>query len=135
MVHGARWRRTQDLAEEVKSITGDGANVVYENIADPTLWPGAFNSLAIYGRLVTVGAHGGGTVPLKIRDLYSRRIKIMSGLGFTRREDVATGLRLVAEGAFRTLINRVMPLDAIAEAHRVVEAGNVLGKVVIDPTL
>jgi NADPH2:quinone reductase len=109
--------------------------VVYENIADPTLWPGAFNSLALNGRLVTVGAHGGGTVPLKIRDLYNRRIHIMSGLGFSKREDVANGLRLAADGTFRTLINRVMPLDDIAEAHRIVEAGALLGKVVIDPTL
>ncbi|MEE8519532.1 MAG: zinc-binding alcohol dehydrogenase family protein, partial [Dehalococcoidia bacterium] len=47
--------RAQDLAEEVMRITGEGVNVVYENIADPTLWPGAFNSLAMHGRLVTVG--------------------------------------------------------------------------------
>ena len=28
-----------------------------------TLWPAAFASLALNGRLVTAGAHGGGTVP------------------------------------------------------------------------
>jgi NADPH:quinone reductase-like Zn-dependent oxidoreductase len=53
--------RSQDLVREVKGITdGRGVDVVFENIGDPGLWPAAFNSLARGGRLVTVGAHGGG---------------------------------------------------------------------------
>jgi len=54
--YGVNYRK-QDLAAEVKKITGDeGVNVVSENIADPTLWPGAFYSLAPGGVLVTAGA-------------------------------------------------------------------------------
>ena len=34
----------------MKLTDNDGVDVVCENIADPTLWPGAFNSLAIAGR-------------------------------------------------------------------------------------
>jgi NADPH:quinone reductase len=40
--------RTQDLTKEVLKLTdNDGVAVVCENIADPALWSGAFDSLAI----------------------------------------------------------------------------------------
>ena len=57
--------------------TGELVDVVCENIADPTLWPGAFNSLATGGRLVTAGAHGGGEVKLDVKRLYMKRLRII----------------------------------------------------------
>jgi NADPH:quinone reductase-like Zn-dependent oxidoreductase len=117
-------------------ITEDrGVDVVFENIGDPTLWPGAFNSLAPGGRLVTVGAHGGGLVTLDVRRLYSRRLQVMSGIGTERRDDVERSLQLAAAGQIRVLIDRVMPLREAAAAHRLVEENQTLGKVILDPTL
>lgn len=128
--------RTQDLEQEVMRITEDrGVDVVFENIADPTLWPGAFNSLGYEGRLVTVGAHGGGLVTLDVRRLYSRRLQIASGLGLERREDAEQALAMASAGKLRLLIDRIMPLREAAAAHRLVEANQVLGKVILDPTL
>jgi len=61
---GINYRR-DDLEKEVMRLTqGRGVDVVFENIGDPTLWPGVFNGLARGGRLVTAGAHGGGLVTL-----------------------------------------------------------------------
>src|SRR5262245_30082972 len=49
--------RSQDLTAEVMRITEDrGVNVVFENIADPELFPKAFAGLGRHGRLVTAGA-------------------------------------------------------------------------------
>jgi NADPH2:quinone reductase len=128
--------RTKDLADEVKRLTeGHGADVVFENIADPTLWPGAFYSMAVGGRLVTVGAHGGGTVPLDVRALYHRRLKIMSGTGSTRPEDFDRSLQMAAAGKLKVLIDRVLPLSAVQEAHRLAESNQVTGKIILDPTL
>jgi NADPH:quinone reductase len=125
--------RSQDLAAEVMRITdGHGADVVFENIADPTLWPGAFASLAYRGRLVTAGAHGGGIVELNVRHLYLRRLKIIGGPG-NSRGDVERTVEAMRAGKLRTTINQVLPLEAAAEAHRLVEAGQVLGKVVLTP--
>jgi NADPH:quinone reductase-like Zn-dependent oxidoreductase len=108
---------------------------VFENIGDPTLWPGAFNSLARGGRLVTAGAHGGGLVTLDVRRLYQRRLSVMSGLGAERREDLERALQLGASGALRVLIEQVMPLREAATAHRLVETNVSVGKIVLDPTL
>jgi NADPH:quinone reductase len=125
--------RTQDLAAEVMRITGGhGADVVFENIADPTLWPGAFNSLAFRGRLVTAGAHGGGTVPLDVRKLYLRRIRIIGGPG-NNQADVACALSAIAEGQLRLRIDRILPLEEAAAAHRIVETQSLVGKVILQP--
>jgi NADPH:quinone reductase-like Zn-dependent oxidoreductase len=128
--------RDSDLEREVLRLTdGRGVDVVFENIGDPTLWSGAFNSLARGGRLVTVGSHGGDSVPLDVRRLYNRRLHVMSGLGAERREDLARSLDLVARGVFRILIDCTLPLSQAAEAHRRVEEGRALGKVILDPSL
>lgn len=127
--------RRQDLEQEVLRITGGhGADVVFENIADPTLWPGAFNSLAFSGRLVTAGAHGGGTVPLDVKRLYLKRIRIIGQPG-AGRKDVELALSLAGSGAIRAIIDRVMPLGAVKEAHGLLEQGQVVGKIILDPTL
>jgi NADPH:quinone reductase len=114
---------------------GRGVDVVFENIGDPTLWPGVFDCLAAWGRLVTVGAHGGGMVTLDVRRLYTRRLQIMSGIGAERREDVEHSLRLAAAGQIRLRINRIMPLREAAAAHRLVEERQLCGKVILDPSL
>jgi NADPH:quinone reductase len=125
--------RSQDLAAEVMRITdGHGADVVFENIADPTLWPGAFNSLAYRGRLVTAGAHGGGRVELDVRRLYMQRLRLIGGPG-NSHSDIQRTLEGISAGRLRTSINRVLPLDAAAEAHRLLESDRVLGKVILKP--
>ncbi len=128
--------RTHDLRSEVMRLTENkGVAVVLENVGDTALFPQAMTCLAMNGRLVTVGSHGGATVPLDVRLLYQRRAKILSGLGGDRKGDAEEALRLVAEGRYKVLVDRVLPLSQAVEAHRLVEANAVLGKVVLDPTL
>jgi len=128
--------RTQDLAQEVLKITdGHGVDVVFENIADPTLWPGVIYSMAMRGRLVTVGAHGGGKVELDVARLYHHRLHLMSGHDHTEPGDADRALALAARGEARVLIDRILPLSQAPEAHRLAEHNLVLGKVVLDPTL
>ena len=127
--------RKQDLAAEVMKLTdNDGVDVVCENIADPTLWPGAFNSLAIGGRLVTAGAHGGGMVSLDVKQLYLRRQSILGAAG-TNPPDVEKALDAARAGKIRAINHRIMPLGAAAEAHRLVEQNQIAGKLILDPTL
>ncbi len=125
--------RTQNIADEVMKLTdGDGVDIVCENISDPTLWPGAFNSLAIGGRMVTAGAHGGGTVTLDARRLYLRRISILGAAG-TNPPDVVKSLDAAAAGKIRAIINRTLPLHEAASAHHIVENNQIAGKIILEP--
>ena len=126
--------RQQYLAEEVMKLTdGQGVDVVCENIADPTLWSEALNSLAIGGRLVTAGAHGGGTVKLDVKRVYMRRLRIIGAAG-THLPDVDKALQAARAGKIRAIIDRTLPLREAAEAHRIVEGNQTSGKVILDPT-
>lgn len=132
--HGVNYR-TEHLAEAVDRITdGRGIDVVFENVSDPELWPKAFACLRHAGRLVTAGAHGGGTVDLDVRRLYGRRLRVIGGAGASRG-DVASTLEAAARGKLHAVIDRVLPLEAAAEAHGLFAAGGLLGKVVLDPTM
>jgi NADPH:quinone reductase-like Zn-dependent oxidoreductase len=125
--------RAQDLAAECRRLTGGhGVDVVFENIADPTLWPGAYDSLAYAGRLATVGAHGGGQVTLDVRRLYGQHLSVLGGAS-PRRAEVQRALQGARTGEFRALIGATLPLEQAAEAHRLVANSKVVGKVVLTP--
>lgn len=126
--------RAGDLTEEVLRLTGGrGVDVVFENIGDPVLWPKAFASLAQSGRLVTAGAHAGGKVELDVRRLYGRRLRIIGGAGASRA-DIRSTAEAAAAGKLRAVVDRVLPLEEAADAHRLAENGGLLGKIVLDPT-
>jgi NADPH:quinone reductase-like Zn-dependent oxidoreductase len=125
--------RTQDLTAEVMRITqGRGVNVVFENIADPELFPQAFATLARRGRLVTAGGHGGGIVPLDVNRLYHSHLTVIGATG-EGATDVAMTLEAAKAGKFKVLIDKVMPLAEAARAHEIVEARNGVGKIVLEP--
>jgi NADPH:quinone reductase-like Zn-dependent oxidoreductase len=126
--------RTQDLTAEVRRITGGrGVNVVFENIADAELFPKAFASLARGGRLITAGAHGGGTVPLDVKHLYLNTLSVIGSVGRITPADLDFGLQAAAEGRYRVLVDRVLPLAEAAQGHRIVAERAGLGKVVLQP--
>jgi NADPH:quinone reductase-like Zn-dependent oxidoreductase len=111
---------------------GKGANVVFENIGAPDLFPKAFASLGRNGRLVTAGGHGGGTVPLDVNHLYLNQITIMGATGGLA-DDVKLSLEAAAQGKFKALIDQILPLSEAARAHEIVETRSGLGKVLLDP--
>jgi len=126
--------RAQDLTAEVLRITEQrGVNVAFENIGDPDLFPKAFAALSRHGRLVTAGGHGGGIVPLDVNRLYHNQITIIGATGDTPA-DTRMSLEAAAQGRFKVVIDRVLPLSQAVQAHELVAARSGVGKVVLDAT-
>ena len=126
--------RAADLTAEAMRITGGaGVNIVLENIGDPDLFAKAFMALGRGGRLVTAGSHGGGIVPVNVSHLYFNHITIMGWTGQSDA-DVNDSLKAAAEGRFRVLVDRVVPLAQAAEAHRLVAERSSIGKVILQPS-
>jgi len=126
---------THNICDEVMRITaGKGVNVLYDNIANPKVLPVAFRAIGMEGRLVTAGAHAGPNVSIDFSHLYHKRITIKGMPGFTP-SDLPDCLAAAAQGKVVPQIERVLPLSRAAEAHRMVEADEGRGKIVLDPTL
>ena len=49
-----------------------------------------------------------------------------------RRDELERILVLMGEGELKPVIDRVFPLEELAEAHRYLEAGRQTGKIIID---
>lgn len=126
--------RSEDLVAAVRRATdGHGADVVFENVGDPALWPASFGSLAYRGRLVTAGAHAGGVVTLDVARLY-HRLQRISGSPRCGAADIERALAEARGGRVRSVrIDRVLPLAEAAAAHRLLQERQVNGKLILDP--
>lgn len=123
---------TARLSDEVKRITGGrGVDVVFENISSPELWPESVASLAIRGRLVTSGAHGGGVVPLDVRTAYRKHISVHTSAGAPIAQ-LREAMSHVGSGAFRSVIHARLPLAEAAKAQDLVIARDAFGRVVLE---
>jgi NADPH:quinone reductase len=132
--HGINYA-TQNIYDEVMKITGGkGVDVLYDNIANPTVLPVAFRAIGMDGRLVTAGAHAGPNVSIDFSHLYHKRITIKGRPGYTP-SDLPHCLEAAAQGKVIPQIERVLLLSRAIEAHRMIEAHEGQGKIVLDPTL
>jgi len=126
---------TQNIKDEVLKLTdGKGVDVLYDNVANSKILPFAFMALGMNGRLVTAGAHGGPNVTINFAHLYHKKITIMGRTGH-KEEDIPKCFAAAAAGKLRAQIEKLLPLSQAREAHRLVESGEVSGKIVLDPTL
>jgi NADPH:quinone reductase-like Zn-dependent oxidoreductase len=131
---GVNYRKTE-LVDEVRRITdGKGANLVLENVGDPVLFPKALKALARGGRLVTAGGHGGGQAMIDINFLYLNQNRIIGGTG-GRPGTYEAAMQAASEGKLKANIHCIMPLAHATAAHRLVEAREITGKVILDPTM
>jgi NADPH:quinone reductase-like Zn-dependent oxidoreductase len=122
--------KDQDVAEQVKELTGGrGVDVILDHVGSAT-WKANIASLARGGRLVNCGTTGGADVQLNLASFYYQAQSLL-GSTLGTLEETATCLRLVAEEKFQVVIDRIYPLDELADAHRYLEQQEQFGKVVI----
>lgn len=122
--------RADDWAKEVKALTnGRGVDVVFEHIG-PATWGSAMRCLARRGRLVTCGGTTGPKVEILLPHLFMKNLSVL-GSTMGPRTALPEILDGVQRGAFRPVVDRILPIDEIAEAHRLLEGRDVVGKLVL----
>ncbi len=122
----------QDIAAEVKKITGKrGVDIVFEHVGEAT-WQKSLASLASNGRLVTCGATTGYDVKLDLRFLFSKQQSLLGSYMGTMGE-LHKVLKFVFNGTLKPVVDRVYPLSEITAAHRRLENNEQFGKVVVTP--
>ena len=109
------------------------ANVVFEPIGADT-FADSVEGLAREGTLVTPGAVGNPMVSFNLWTLEGRRARIQgAGQARASRETMERLISLAGEGKLKPVIDRELPLEQAAEAHRAIEARETFGKVILRP--
>ena len=132
--------RDEDFVARVREETGGrGVDVVLDNMGGPYLARNV-DALAVGGRLVVVGLQGGRRGELDLGALLAKRASVsatsLRARPVQEKAAIVAGVReqvwpLVAAGRVRPVVDRVLPMSEAAEAHRVLEAGEHVGKVLL----
>jgi NADPH:quinone reductase-like Zn-dependent oxidoreductase len=134
--------RAEDFVERVRTATdGAGADVVLDVVGGAYLGRNV-DVLATGGRLAVIGLQQGRRGELDLGALLTKRATV---LGTTLRSrprsekaSIVAAVRrevlpMVRDGRLRVVVHARLPLAEAAAAHRLMESGEVFGKVLLVP--
>jgi putative PIG3 family NAD(P)H quinone oxidoreductase len=136
--------RTEKFLDAARAATnGAGVDVVLDSIGAAYLADN-LASLAVGGRLVLIGLMGGAQAELNLGALLVRRLSLIGSTLRTR--SLAEKAALVAAfrarfgadleaGRIRPVVDRVLRFSQAGDAHRLLQASDHFGKVVLAPDL
>lgn len=113
-------------------ISGSGGVDVVVNFTGGNSWQEGIRCLKVGGRLLTCGATAGFDEHIDVRYVWTFELKLMGSNGW-RREDIVSLLELGRSGRMKPVIDKVVPLEDIREAERLMEEREVFGKIVVTP--
>jgi putative PIG3 family NAD(P)H quinone oxidoreductase len=130
----------EDFVEAIGEFTGgSGADVILDIIGAAYL-PRNVTALATGGRLVVIGMQGGSNGELDLGLLLRKRASVQAASLRARpvqeKAAIVAAVRdnvwpLIAAGKVAPVIDRTLPLADAAEAHRLMEASDHIGKILL----
>lgn len=122
----------RDFVKDVLEWTrGRGVDVAIDNLGGEVLQK-SIDATRVSGTIVAMGFVAGVEVRFHIRNFFFSHKRLLG----TLMGDVADfrwGLEQIRAGRIRPLLDRVLPLSAAAEAHRLLAANAVSGNLVLKP--
>ncbi|MEV7212172.1 NAD(P)H-quinone oxidoreductase [Kitasatospora cineracea] len=133
--------REQDFVQVVREATGGaGADVILDIMGAKYLQRNV-DALAVNGRLVVIGLQGGTKAEVDLSAMLAKRAALVAtnlrGRPLGEKAAIVAAVRehvwpLIEAGAVRPVVDRVLPVTEAAEAHRVIESGAQVGKVLLE---
>ena len=131
---------SEDFVAVARAATnGKGVDAIVDLVGGDYL-PRNVQALATLGRIAVIGLVAGRSAPLDMGMLLSKRATIVGTALRSRSHEEKSALAsafsrevvpLLAAGTVVPIIDRVMALADVAEAHRVSEANETVGKIVL----
>jgi NADPH:quinone reductase len=132
--------KTEDFVEVVRRETdGRGVDVILDMIA-ASYFARNIECLALEGRLVVISLIGGARTELNLGTVMTKRLTITGSTlrirSVAQKALVAEGVRrnvwpLLEDKRVRPIIHATFPLADASEAHRMMEASQHIGKIVL----
>jgi putative PIG3 family NAD(P)H quinone oxidoreductase len=132
--------RTEDFVEIVKSATdGKGTDIILDMVAG-TYVQRNIEAAAVDGRIVVIAILGGARAEIMMNKIMVKRLTLTGSTlrprTIAQKAVVAEGVRrnvwpLLAARRVRPIIHATFPLAEAAEAHRLMETSNHIGKIML----
>ncbi|KAL1289278.1 hypothetical protein HN51_057773 [Arachis hypogaea] len=134
--------KTEDFVARVKEETGgQGVDVILDCMG-ASYYQRNLDSLNFDGRLFIIGFQGGTSTQTDLRTLFAKRLTVQ-GAGLRNRsiENKAVIVSeveknvwpAIAEGKVKPVVYKHFPLSEAAEAHRLMESSQHIGKILLVP--
>ncbi len=132
--------RREDFVDVLLPLTGGRGLDVILDMVGGEYFARNLGLLAVEGRLLQIALLGGARAEIDLGRLLGRRLTISGSTLRARSVDekarIAAALEsrvwpLVESGAVRPVVHQTFPLERAADAHRVMEAGAHIGKLVL----
>ncbi|MGK4582063.1 NAD(P)H-quinone oxidoreductase [Kitasatospora sp. HPMI-4] len=132
--------RKQDFVEAVKEATGGAGVDVILDIMGAKYLQRNVDALAVNGRLSIIGLQGGVKGELDLGTLLAKRAAVVAtnlrGRPLAEKAAIVAAVRehvwpLIEAGVVKPVVDRVLPMTEAADAHRALEAGEQVGKVIL----
>ncbi len=124
--------RDGDPSAVLKEALGKPAfDVIIDSVGDRT-FEASVRFLKRFGRLVTCGATAGAAPTLDLRRVFFLSLSIL-GSTMGSLPELADVLAMAAAGRLKPVVHSVLPLAELPTAHRILEAREVIGKVIVEP--
>ena len=133
------YRQADFVAAVREATSGRGVDVVLDIVGGDYLQRN-LDVLATDGRLVQIAALGGAKSEVNMMAVLQRRLTItgstLRARSVSEKGAIAEALReqvwpLFESGAVRVVVHATFPLGEAAEAHRVMESGRHIGKLIL----
>ena len=131
--------KAQDFVAEVKRIAPDGVHIILDMVGGDYV-PRNLDCLAEEGRHVSIAVQRGASAEIPIWKIMQRRLTLTGSTLRARDAAFKTGLRdtlvrtvwpLLADGRLKPEIDSTFPLAQAADAHRRMDTGEHVGKIVL----
>lgn len=138
--HFALGRSGTDVGAELQKITaGKGIDVILDFVGG-SIFDKNLDCLAVGGRLIVVGLLGGAEAKIDLGKVLRRRLQILGLVMRSRTPAEKTAivngflretLPGFTDGSLKPVVSTTLPLAQAAEAHRLLEQGKNVGKIVL----
>ena len=131
---------SHDFEEEINALTDSAGVEVIQDAVGGEVLEKSLRCLASYGRLVIYGNATGSSAALPATDIF-RANRAVLGFSIGRspqgvldhNKAMSEVLPLVESGNFRLVVDRVLPMTQVADAHGHLANRGTLGKVILTP--
>ena len=132
--------RTEDFVEVMRAQTGGkGVDVILDMVAGSYV-PRNLDIAALEGRIVVISLLGGSRAEINMGLILTKRLTLtgstLRARTVAQKAEVADAVHkniwpLLSAGRVRPVIHATFPLAEAAEAHRLMETSNHIGKIVL----